>query len=77
MYSYHGRIRQRIRAGELVRCEFVDDYPHIGRALVLHFNTFPPVRPIRPHRWKEYEILLGEEVKPNEETGENEGENSS
>lgn len=65
MYSYHNRIKQRIRSGELVRHEIVDDYPNIGRALVLYFNTFPPVRPIRPHRWAEYKPLL-EGVKPNE-----------
>lgn len=60
MYPYHNRIKQRIREGELADYEFVDDYPGIGEALVLKFNTFPPVRPIRPHRWAEYEGILRE-----------------
>lgn len=53
-YSYHGRIQQRIRAGELQDHYFTEDYPGIGPALVLVFNTAPFLRPIRPHRWAEY-----------------------
>lgn len=60
MYPYHNRIKQRIRAGELVGYEFVTDYPGIGEALVLRFDTIPAVRPIRPHRWAEYMELLKE-----------------
>lgn len=58
MYPYHNRIKQRIRAGELVGYEFVKDYPRIGEALVLEFNTAPPLRPVRPHRYAEYMPLL-------------------
>ena len=57
-YSYHGRIRQRIRCGELIGHYFVDDYPRIGPALVLVFNSPPFLRPIRPHRWEEYREFL-------------------
>ena len=46
MYPYHNRIKQRIRAGELVGYEYVEDYPRMGEALVLYFSTNPPVRPI-------------------------------
>lgn len=60
MYPYHNRIKQRINNGELIGFEFVENYPRIGEALVLRFSTFPPVRPIRPHRWAEYERLLKE-----------------
>lgn len=60
MYPYHNRIKQRIRAGELVGYEFVEDYPGIGEALVLKFNTFPTVRPVRPHRYVEYVGILEE-----------------
>lgn len=61
MYPYHNRIKQRINAGELTGYEFVDNYPRIGPALVLKFSTYPPVRPIRPHRREEYmQILKGE-----------------
>lgn len=58
MYPYHNRIKQRIRAGELIGYEFVTDYPGVGEALVLRFDTAPAVRPIRPHRWPEYMGLL-------------------
>lgn len=58
MYPYHNRIKQRIHNGELVGFKFVDDYPKIGEALVLEFNTFPFIRPIRPHRWSEYVDIL-------------------
>ena len=57
-YSYHNRIKQRIRSGELVDHYWTDSYPRIGRALVLVFSTEPFLRPIRPHRWKEYEGVI-------------------
>ena len=54
MYQYHNRIKQRILDGELVGYEFVENYPRIGEALVLKFNTYPVLQPIRPHRYAEY-----------------------
>ena len=60
-YSYHNRIKQRIRAGELVDHYWTDNYPRIGRALVLVFSTEPFLRPIRPHSWKEYEGVISDE----------------
>lgn len=59
MYSYHNRIRQRIRNGELVDHYFTDGYKNIGEALVLVFSTEPYLRPIRPHRWGEYAEVIG------------------
>lgn len=61
MYSYHNRIKQRIRAGELVTHYRADDYPGIGEAMVLVFSTAPYLRPIRPHRWPEYMEFLERE----------------
>ena len=58
MYSYHNRIKQRIRNGELIDSYFTKNYPRIGEALVLVFNTEPFLRPIRPHRMKEYEGVI-------------------
>ena len=58
MYPYHNRIKQRITNGELIGFQFVDDYPKIGECLLLQFNTYPPTRPIRPHRIPEYTGLL-------------------
>ena len=60
-YSYHNRIKQRIRAGELIDHYFTDGYPGIGKALVLVFKTEPFLRPIRPHRWEEYEGVITNE----------------
>lgn len=63
MYPYHNRIKQRIRNGELIDHYFTDDYPGIGEALVLVFDTVPPIRPIRPHKWSEYSDIISEEVR--------------
>ena len=71
MYPYHNRIKQRIANGELIGFEFVNNYPKIGECLVLQFNTSPPIRPIRPHRYAEYQSLLIEWVRntPNQQGG--------
>ena len=56
-YSYHGRIKQRIQNGEMIDCYFTDNYPRIGKAMVLVFRTEPFLRPIREQRWGDYEFL--------------------
>lgn len=56
MYPYHNKIRQRINNGEYIGCE-------TGKgefALILHFNTYPFTRPIRPHSVYRYLDLIGE-----------------
>lgn len=58
MYPYHNKIKQRIRAGELIGAEKREDYPGIGPCVVLRFSTYPPLRPIRPHRYAEYAPIL-------------------
>jgi hypothetical protein len=58
MYPYHNKIKQRIRNGELTGYEFVDTYKSISPCLVLHFSTEPLIRPIREHRFEEYDLLL-------------------
>lgn len=58
VYPYHNKIKQRIRAGELTGAELREDYPGIGACLVLHFSTWPPVRPVRPYRFPEYAPIL-------------------
>ena len=60
MYSYHNRIKQRIRNGELHSYYYTDNYQRIGKALVLVFETQPHFRPIREHRWEEYRGLIGD-----------------
>ena len=64
MYSYHNRIKQRIKNGELVTHYKADNYPGIGEALVLVFNCPPILRPIRPYRWAEYAPILHKQGKP-------------
>lgn len=63
MYPYHNRIKQRIKNNELVRYEYVNEYKSISPCLLLHFFTEPKIRPIREHRFNEYEALLDEQMK--------------
>lgn len=58
MYPYHNKIKQRIRAGELLRVEHRSDWPRIGECMLLIFSTEPFFRPIRPHRYAEYAGIL-------------------
>jgi hypothetical protein len=58
MYPYHNKIRQRIKNGELVNYEFVEEYNKIRPCLLLYFKTEPFVKPIREHRFLEYEPVL-------------------
>ena len=58
MYPYHNKIKQRIKNKELVKYEYVERYKNISPCLLLYFDTEPKIRPIREHRFKEYEKLL-------------------
>ena len=58
MYSYHNTIKKRIRNGELIGYELIDDYKNIGECLLLTFNTPPFERPVRPHKYHEYVDIL-------------------
>lgn len=60
MYPYHNKIKQRIRAGELIGYEYVDDYKGQGERLLLQFSTPPFIRPIKPERYAEYVDILVE-----------------
>ena len=40
MYPYHNRIKQRIRAGELIGYEFREDHPGIGGGLFVHIGMW-------------------------------------
>lgn len=64
MYPYHNKIKQRINNGELVDFEYVDRYKAISPCLLLYFSTEPHVRPIRAHRFAEYEAILKSFSKP-------------
>ena len=58
MYPYHNKIKQRIRNRELVKYEYVDRYKKIYPCLLLYFNSDPNLRPIRKHKFEEYQALL-------------------
>ena len=60
MYPYHNKIKQRIRAGELLDYTFVKDYPRIGECLLLSFSTQSYLRPVRPYRYGEYVDILAD-----------------
>ena len=63
MYPYHNKIKQRIKNRELVHYEYVDNYKMISPCLLLYFSTDPTVKPIRKHRFEEYEQLFKEYYK--------------
>ena len=63
MYPYHNKIKQRISNQELIKYEYVDKYKKISPCLLLHFYTYPKIRPIRKHRFKEYHELLTGNIK--------------
>ena len=58
MYPYHNKIKQRIKNNELSGYEYVEKYKNISPCLLLYFITEPKIRPIRAHRFDEYEALL-------------------
>lgn len=59
MYPYHNKIKQRISNNELLRYEYLDKYKDIAPCLLLYFETEPKIRPIREHRFTEYELIFG------------------
>ncbi|MBL0310604.1 MAG: hypothetical protein IPP77_13320 [Bacteroidetes bacterium] len=63
MYPYHNKIKQRIQNHELIGYEYVDGYKSISPCLLLYFSTEPKTRPIREHRFEEYEVILKGVVK--------------
>ena len=57
MYLYQNKIKQRINNDELRGYEYVDNYKKISSCLLLYFNSEPKIRPIREHRFKEYDKI--------------------
>jgi hypothetical protein len=65
MYPYHNKIKARIANNELTAFEFVPQYKNIAPCLLLYFKTEPFVRPIREHRFAEYQPILQQANVPN------------
>ena len=60
MYPYHNKIKSRINNNEMLHYEYVPQYKNISPCLLLHFRTEPFIRPIREHRFAEYEAFFRE-----------------
>ncbi len=60
MYPYHNTIKKRIKNGELIGYQFVDNYKNIGECLLLTFNSPPFERPVRPYKYHEYVDILAD-----------------
>ena len=58
MYPYHNKKKQRIKNNELIGYEYMEKYESISSCLLLYFDTEPKQRPIREHRFEEYEEIL-------------------
>lgn len=56
-FSYHNKIQKKIKQGELVYFEFLDEYHNISPVLVLHFFDGTKY-PVRDHMFDEYVKLL-------------------
>lgn len=57
----------RIANNELLKYEYVEKYKNIAPCLLLHFSTEPFIRPIREHRFDEYESFLTDYFKQKEQ----------
>ncbi len=58
MYPYHNKIKSRIANKELINYEYMEKHKDISPCLMLYFSTEPYTRPIREHRFEEYEVIL-------------------
>ena len=58
MYPYHNKIKQRIKTMSSLSTNTLTGTKNISPCLLLHFNTDPKVRPIRKHRFLEYEKVF-------------------
>ena len=56
-YSYHGQIKKKIKNGELIKYEYIDDYKNIGRVIMLYFKDGTK-KFIREYRFIEYYSIL-------------------
>ena len=56
-FSYHNKIQTKIKKGELLSFEFLDEYHNISPVLVLYFKDGSSY-PIRDHMFDEYFKIL-------------------
>ena len=66
MYPYHNKIKQRIKNNEFIGYEYVKSYNKITPCLLLYFSTDPKIRPIRQHRFQEYEKIINNQIENQE-----------
>ena len=58
MCPYHNKIKQRRKKRELLSYAYIDQYKGISPCLFFDFETELRTRPIREHRFEEYEVFL-------------------
>lgn len=58
-YSYHSKIKSKIKNGELEKFEFVDSYHKIEPCLLLYFSD-GKIYPIRDYMFDEYLKILND-----------------
>ena len=56
-YSYHGQIKKKIKNGELLKYEYIDEYKNYGRVLMIYFKDGTK-KFIREYRFIEYYPIL-------------------
>lgn len=56
-FNYHAKLKRKIKEGELIKWEVVNQWNKISPALVLYFTDCPPM-PVREYRFEEYFELL-------------------
>ena len=61
-FSYHSKLQAKIKRGELIYFEFVDEYHGISPALVLYFCD-GSVFPVRDYMFDDYVKLMQIQLK--------------
>ncbi len=56
-FNYHAKVKRLIKEGKVVSYKIVDKWNAISPALVIFFDSAPPM-PIREEHWDEYLKLL-------------------
>ena len=56
-FNYHAKVQRKIKNGELIKFEIVDEHNGIKPAMLLYFSD-GTVMPIREHMFDEYLKLL-------------------
>lgn len=56
-FNYHAKVQNKIRNGEAICFEILENYHNISPCLLIHFEDESSM-PIRQHKFEEYLFLL-------------------